>query len=50
MQIPNPIKNPACGSNIRITFQLLEETRQIDGDGAECGVFLGATLKCYLYY
>src|SRR5271156_2423194 len=42
--VPNPTRTPTCGTNIKIIFDLLEQTRNIQGDVAECGVFSGATL------
>jgi O-methyltransferase len=42
--VPSPTKTPASGSNINIIFELLERTRAVEGDVAECGVFHGSTL------
>lgn len=42
--VPNPTKTPAGGVNIKIIFKLLEQTRNVEGDVAECGVYRGATL------
>jgi O-methyltransferase len=42
--VPSPMKTPAGGVNIKIIFKLLEQSRDVEGDVAECGVYRGATL------
>jgi O-methyltransferase len=42
--VPSPTKTPAGGVNIKIVFRLLEQTRDVKGDVAECGVYRGSTL------
>jgi hypothetical protein len=41
---PNPEESPAGTSNIRIIFQLIEQTQALPGDVAECGVWQGSAL------
>jgi len=41
---PNPTPQPVGSANINNLICLLERTRQIKGDVAECGVYRGATL------
>lgn len=41
---PSAQPTAAGSANINILFQLLEQTRDIPGDVAECGVYRGATL------
>ena len=36
--------SPAGGSNIKIILALLDQTREVPGDVAECGVFKGSSL------
>jgi hypothetical protein len=45
-----PAPSPACGANIDNLIDLLERTRQVDGDVAECGVFRGASLTAMALY
>jgi len=42
--IPNPTARPTGGANINNLTFLLERTRDIPGDVAECGVYQGASL------
>ena len=42
--VPSPTKTPAGGVNIKIVFKLLEQTRDVEGNVAECGVYRGSTL------
>lgn len=43
--VPTKIEeSPEGGSNINIILHFLDETRGLDGDVAECGVFKGASL------
>lgn len=46
--LPNPA--PACASNINNLIPLLERTRHVEGDVAECGVFRGAGLLALALY
>ena len=41
---PKSEASPAGAANIRMIFQLLDRTEQIEGDVAECGVFRGQTI------
>ena len=48
--IPTKTPQPRGGANIRVIFELLRQTAEIEGDIAECGVFEGETLipiACY---
>ena len=54
VKLPNnvkPFKEPTtgCSANINIVLQLLNETAQVKGDIAECGVFQGATFSSFAY-
>jgi hypothetical protein len=42
--VPYPTSEPACGTNINNLTYLIEETRSIPGDTAECGTFRGESL------
>jgi hypothetical protein len=49
--VPNPEPLPIGVANINILIRLLEQTRDVEGDIAECGVFQGHSLVsmgCYL--
>jgi hypothetical protein len=41
---PNPERSPEGGSNINIIFDLLQQTTDVPGNIAECGVFRGSSL------
>jgi O-methyltransferase len=47
---PKPELSAAGGSNINIILSLLERTREVPGDLAECGVFRGASLCAIALY
>jgi len=42
--IPHPAPQPVGAANINNLIHLLEQTREISGDVAECGVYQGASL------
>ena len=42
--VPHPDRSSAGGANIKILFELLERTKNIPGNIAECGVWRGRTL------
>jgi hypothetical protein len=41
---PYPAPSPASQANINVIFSQLEQTQDVDGDVAECGVWRGRTL------
>ncbi len=54
VKLPNNVKpfiepTTGCSANINIMLYLLDETSQLKGDIAECGVFQGATLSSFSY-
>ena len=42
--VPNPVPQPIGAANINNLIELFEQTKHVDGDIAECGVYRGATL------
>jgi len=42
--VPHPVPQPFGAANINNLIELFEQTKHIDGDIAECGVYRGATL------
>lgn len=54
IKLPGKVKpfaseTTGCSANINIVMQLLHDTRNLDGDIAECGVFKGATLVSFTH-
>lgn len=47
-RLPEP--SPACASNINNMIVLLERTRNVEGDVAECGTYRGAALVALALY
>jgi hypothetical protein len=47
---PKTAPSPAGGANINIILTLIERTRDVPGDVAECGVFKGGTLVTIALY
>jgi hypothetical protein len=55
VKLPDKVKpfiqpTTGCSANINIILHLLNETSNLNGDIAECGVFQGATLSSLTYF